>query len=120
MHRSGAEQDETIRSQFDRSLMIDSWRHKITWDMGFLLLRERDERFCILAPMGSEPEHTSCCVHRKGSLLQMTCQRIFQMAVGSKDFNDADFLQSDPAICLAVGKGDEASAGQSRLSRIRS
>ena len=40
------------------------------------------------------------------------------MAAGYEDCNDADYLRIDPALRLAIGKGDEAGAGQSRLSRL--
>ncbi len=118
MHRSGEEQNETIHPEFDRSIMIDFQGAKITSDTGFLLLREIDERFGILAPIEGELEDTRSWVHSKHSLLQMTRQRIYQMAVGYEDFNDADFLRIDPALRLAIGKGNEAGAGQSRLSRL--
>src|SRR5208337_3939479 len=50
--------------------------------------------------------------------LQMVRQRVYQIAAGYEDCNDADFLRIDPALRLAIGKGDEAGAGQSRLSRL--
>ena len=58
MQGSGEEQSETIRPEFDRSIMIDFQGAKITSDTGFLLLREIDERFGILSPMGTELEDT--------------------------------------------------------------
>jgi len=118
MHGSGEEQNETIRPEFDRSIMIDFQGAKITSDTGFLLLREIDERFDILGPMTGELEDSRSWVHSKHSLLQMTRQRIYQMAAGYEDCNDADYLRIDPALRLAIGKGDEAGAGQSRLSRL--
>ena len=48
----------------------------------------------------------------------MVRQRIYQIAAGYEDCNDADFLRIDPALLHAIGKGDEAGAGQSRLSRL--
>ncbi len=118
MHGSGEQQNETIRPEFDGSIMIDFQGAKITSDTGFLLLREIDERFGILGPIGSELEDSRSWVHSKHSLLQMTRQRIYQVAAGYEDCNDADFLRIDPALRLAIGKGDEAGAGQSRLSRL--
>src|SRR5208337_625307 len=50
--------------------------------------------------------------------LQMVRQRVYQIAAGYEDCNDADFLRIDPALRLAIGKGNEAGAGQSRLSRL--
>ncbi len=117
MAGSGEERRETIRPEFDRSIMIDFQGAKITSDTGFLLLREIDARFGILGPIGGELEDSRSWVHSKHTLLQMTRQRIYQMAAGYEDCNDADFLRIDPALRLAVGKGVEAGAGQSRLSR---
>ncbi len=82
MHGSGEEPKETIRPQFDSSIMIDFQGAKITSDTGFLLLREMDERFGILGPMETELADTRSWVHGKHSLLQMTRQRIYQMAAG--------------------------------------
>ncbi|HBK79638.1 MAG TPA: hypothetical protein DDZ83_08135, partial [Nitrospinae bacterium] len=35
-----------------------------------------------------------------------------------EDCNDADHLRIDPALRLAIGKGHNAGAGQSMLSRL--
>ncbi|MGO9571456.1 MAG: IS1380 family transposase [Desulfomonilaceae bacterium] len=118
MHGSGEEQSETIRPEFDRSIMIDFQGAKITSDTGFLLLREVDERFGILGPIESELEDTRSWVHSNRSQLQMVRQRVYQIAAGYEDCNDGTYLRIDPALRLAIGKGDEAGAGQSRLSRI--
>ena len=40
------------------------------------------------------------------------------MAAGYEDCNDADFLRIDPSLRLAIGKGDEAGAGRSRISTL--
>ncbi len=118
MHGIGEEQNETIRPQFERSITIDFQGAKITSDTGFLLLREIDEGFGILGPIENELEDGRSWVHSKHTQLQMVRQRIYQMAAGYEDCNDADSLRIDPALRLAIGKGDEAAAGQSRLSRL--
>ena len=115
---SGEEERETIRPDFDRSIMIDFQGAKITSDTGFLLLREIDERFGILGPMGSELADARSWVHSKHTQIQMVRQRVYQIAAGYEDCNDADSLRIDPALRLAIGKGDDAGAGQSRLSRL--
>jgi hypothetical protein len=48
----------------------------------------------------------------------MVRQRIHQMAAGYDDCNDGDFLLINPALQLAVGKDNQAGAGQSKLSRL--
>ena len=59
----GEKERETIRPEFDRSIVIDFQGAKITSDTGFLLLREIDERFNILGPIESELEDTRSWVH---------------------------------------------------------
>jgi Transposase DDE domain group 1 len=118
MHGSGEKERDTIRPAFDRSIMIDFQGAKITSDTGFLLLREIDERFGILGPIERELEDGRSWVHLSHTQLQMVRQRVYQIAAGYEDCNDADFLRIDPALRLAIGKGKEAGAGQSRLSRL--
>jgi hypothetical protein len=77
-----------------------------------------DERFGILGPIESELEDTRSWVHSNHTQLQMVRQRVYQIAAGYEDCNDADFLRIHPALRLAIGKGDEAGPGQSRLSRL--
>jgi hypothetical protein len=48
---SGESQKEVIRPDFNRAIMIDFQGAKITSDVGFLLVREIDERFRIIDPM---------------------------------------------------------------------
>jgi len=117
MRGSGEEQRETIRPEFNPASMIDFHGAKITSDTGFLLLREIDERFGVLEPIGSELEDTRSWIHSRHTQLQMVRQRAYRIAAGYEDCNDADFLRIDPALRLAIGKGDEAGAGQSSLSR---
>ena len=115
---SGEKERETIRPEFDRSIMIDFQGAKITSDTGLLLLREIDERFGILGPIERELEDTRSWVHLSHTRLQMVRQRVYQIAAGYEDCNDADFLRIDPALRLALGKGEQAGAGQSSLSRL--
>jgi hypothetical protein len=79
---------------------------KITSDTGFLLLREIDERFGIMGPLESELEDARSCVHDKHAQLQMARQRVRQITAGYGDCNDADLLRIDPALLLAIGKGN--------------
>jgi len=54
----------------------------------------------------------------KTSLVQMVRQRVYQIAAGYEDCNDADFLRIDPALRLALGKDHQVGASQSMLSRL--
>ena len=103
MSGGGEKGRETIRPEFDSAIMIDFLGTKITSDTGFLLLREIDERFDILGPLSSGLEDTRSWVVSKHTQLLMVRQRIYQMAAGYEDSNDADFLRIDPALRRAAG-----------------
>jgi len=48
---SGESQKEVIRPEFNQAIMIDFQGAKITSGVGFLLLREIEDRFKIIDPM---------------------------------------------------------------------
>ena len=100
---SGESQKEAIRPDFNRAIMIDFQGAKITSDVGFLLLREIDDRFRIIDPMQDCLEDLRSPAHTKHALVQMVRQRVYQIAAGYEDCNDADFLRIDPALRLAIG-----------------
>jgi hypothetical protein len=101
MLANGEGQKEVIRPDFNRAIMIDFQGAKITSDVGFLLVREIDERFQIIDPMQDGLEALRSPSHTKHSLVQMVRQRVYQIAAGYEDCNDADFLRIDPALRLA-------------------
>jgi hypothetical protein len=115
---SGESRKEVIRPDFNRAIMIDFQGAKITSDVGFLLLRETDDRFKIIAPMGDCLEDLRSSAHTRHSLIQMVRQRVYQIAAGYEDCNDADYLRIDPALRLALGKDHQMGAGQSMLCRL--
>jgi len=118
MLASGESPQEVIRPDFNRAIRIDFQGAQITSDVGFLLVREIDERFKIIGPMQDGLDDLRSPSHRKHSLVQMVRQRVYQIAAGYEDCNDADYLRIDPALRLALDKGREAGASQSMLSRL--
>ena len=56
--------------------------------------------------------------HTRHALVQMVRQRVYQIAAGYEDCNDADYLRIDPALRLAIGKDHKVGASQSMLSRL--
>ena len=48
--------------------------------------------------------------HTKHFLVQMVRQRVYQIAAGYEDCNDADYLRIDPALRLAIGKDHQTGA----------
>jgi hypothetical protein len=115
---SGESRKEVIRPDFNRAIMIDFQGASISSDTGFILLREVDERFRIIDPMKDCLEDLRSPAHTKHALVQMVRQRVYQIAAGYEDCNDADYLRIDPALRLAIGKDHKVGAGQSMLSRL--
>jgi hypothetical protein len=115
---SGEAQKGVIRPDFNRAIMVDFQGAKITSDVGFLLVREIDERFKIIEPMQHGLEDLRSPTHTRHSIVQMVRQRVYQIAAGYEDCNDADYLRIDPALRLAIGKDHKVGAGQSMLSRL--
>ena len=118
MLANGESQKEVIRPDFYRAIMIDFQGAQISSDTGFILLREIDERFSIIDPMRDCLEDLRSPAHTKHALVQMVRQRVYQIAAGYEDCNDADFLRIDPALRLAIGKDHQVGASQSMLSRL--
>jgi hypothetical protein len=114
----GESQKEAIRPDFNRAIMIDFQGATISSDTGFILLHEVDERFKIIDPMKDCLEDLRSPTHTKHALVQMVRQRVYQIAAGYEDCNDADLLRVDPALRLALGKDHRLGASQSMLSRL--
>jgi len=82
----------------------------ISSDVGFLLMREIDDRFKIFDPMKDCLEDFRSPAHTKHGLVQMVRQRVYQIAAGYEDCNNADFPRLDPApiksrmVKMTIGK----------------
>jgi len=92
----------------------------LTSDAGALLLRGVDDR------LGLTRRLAGCVVDRREpgkvrhEMVSLLRQRIYQIALGYEDCNDADSLRGDPALKLAVGRSpqDADLASQPTLSRL--
>jgi hypothetical protein len=103
-----------------RLLVVSNDGGDLTSDAGVLLLRDMDRRIGLidgLARCLSDPRQPGKVRH---TLEVLVGQRMFQMAAGYEDCNDANFLRTDPAFKLALGKAvsDPPLASQSTLSRL--
>jgi len=97
----GETKNDAIRPDFNRSILIDFAGAKITSDAGFLLMREVDQRFDIIHSGCKLLKDTRSVSHTKHSFEQIIRQRVYQIAAGYEDCNDADLLRIDPALRLA-------------------
>jgi hypothetical protein len=103
---------------FQRKLAINFAGGEITSDPGLVVLREFDERLGLSARLGKlwvDPRDGRYTTH---SGLELLRQRIYQIAAGYEDANDATFLRHDATMQLVVGKRAEPLASQPTLSRL--
>lgn len=90
---------------------------EITTDTGLLLLREFDKQLGLTKPLKglyNDWRHPGLIEHETE---QMLCQRVYQIAAGYEDCDDADKLRTDPTLTTVVGRR-EALASQPTLSRL--
>jgi Transposase DDE domain group 1 len=92
----------------------------ITSDAGVLLLREIDERLGLTVRLAQCLPDAREQAKVRHSILAQLRQRIYQIACGYEDANDATQLRRDPALKLAVGRAPSAPdlASQPTLSRL--
>lgn len=104
--------------QFQPKLTVAFDGGEITSDAGLVLLREFDERLGVSAALRqlvADPRDTRFTAH---ALLTLLRQRIYQIAAGYEDANDATALRHDPTLCTVAARGLTALASQPTLSRL--
>ena len=102
---------------FQPKIILDFNGGEITTDCGLLLLRQFDGQLGLtkkLKGLFNDWRHPVFIEHHTQEML---CQRIYQIAAGYEDCNDADTLRQDPTFQTIVGKCDPL-ASQPTLSRL--
>ena len=118
MIHNGEERTNGIRCRFNPSIGINFQGAKISSDTGILLLREIDERFGITSALEGMLQDSRNVSHTRHSCTDLLRQRVYQIAAGYEDCNDANELRKDPALRLALDKNNAYAASQSVLSRF--
>jgi hypothetical protein len=113
---TGESNNEALRLDFDRRLMLQFRGSTITSDAGLLAYRELDDTLCLTdtaADMLADVRTGKNARHRLAGLLR---QSVFGRLAGYEDVNDAERLCRDPAMRWVVGdraiSGSAASASQ--------
>ncbi len=111
---------KSARERSGKPVSIHNDGGALTSDAGVLLLREIDEQLGLtekLAACIRDERDQSKVQHPLVDLLR---QRIYGIACGYEDCNDAKTLRVDPALKLAVGRapGEDDLASQPTLSRL--
>jgi hypothetical protein len=94
---------------------------EITSDGGGLLLREIDKVYRLIDTLAEGLVDRRCPSKVRHPLAELLKQRIFQIALGYEDQNDADHLKTDPLLKTLVGRHPETDpdlASQPTLSRF--
>jgi len=102
---------------FQPKIVLDFNGGEITSDSGLLLLRQFDAQLALtkrLNGLFNDWRHPVFIEHHTHEML---CQRIYQIAAGYEDCDDADTLRHDPTFQTLVGKADPL-ASQPTLSRL--
>ena len=102
---------------FQPKIVLDFNGGAITSDSGLLLLRQFDAQLALtkrLSGLFNDRRNPLFIEHHADEMLS---QRIYQIAAGYEDCNDADTLRNDPTFQTIVGKSDPL-ASQPTLSRL--
>jgi hypothetical protein len=103
---------------FQPKLVVDFTGGTLTTDAGLLLVREFDAQRGLSADVVgrlSDPRDARYVTHDLAALVR---QRLYQIAAGYEDANDADRLRQDPTFQVVAGDGRTPLGSQPTLSRL--
>ena len=106
------------RFRFQRKLTVDFNGGAISGDAGLIVLREFDARLGLtqgLKRIVSDGRDQRYVDH---DLLALLRQRLYQIAAGYEDANDATFVRHDPTMQAVAGRPGQALASQPTFSRL--
>ena len=103
---------------FQPKLVVDFAGGTLTTDAGLLLVREFDEQLGLSADVVSRVTDTRDARYVTHDVATLLRQRLYQIAAGYQDVNDADRLRHDPAFQVVAGDGRAALGSQPTLSRL--
>ena len=105
----GVRDGAPIVFDFNPSLEVAFSGGAITSDAGSLLLRQLDESFGLVTSLAEELYDPRDPAYVKHPLVELLRERLYLLALGYEDTNDARTMRDDPALKLAVrGRGTEA------------
>ena len=102
---------------FQPKIILNFNGGQITSDAGLLLLRQFDEQLALTKKVKGLFNDWRNPVFIEHHTHEMLRQRIYQIAAGYEDCDDADTLRSDPTFQTIVGKSNPL-ASQPTLSRL--
>src|SRR5256885_7532615 len=103
---------------FQPKLVVDFAGGTLTTDTGLLLVREFDEQLGLSADVVSRLIDTRDARYVTHDLDVLVRQRLYQIAAGYEDVNDADRLRDDPTFQIVAADGRATLGSQPTLSRL--
>lgn len=103
---------------FQPKLVVDFAGGTLTTDAGLLLVREFDEHLGLSAEVVGriiDTRDARCVTHDLDELVR---QRLYQIAAGYEDVNDANRLRHDPTFQIVAAAGRMTLGSQPTLSRL--
>ena len=113
---AGESNDEALKLDFDRRLMLQFRGSVVTSDAGLLAYRELDDALGLSAMAGETLADARTGKNGRHALVGLLRQSVFGRLAGYEDVNDAERLRHDPAMRWIVG--GKAAQGV-RLRRAR-
>ncbi|MCI0433478.1 MAG: IS1380 family transposase [Gemmatimonadetes bacterium] len=108
-----------IELRFQRTpLVLSCDAPAISSDGGALLLRQLDDRIGLTRTFAGLIDDERDPRRRRHDRIEQLRQRVYQIALGYEDCNDADRLRHDPVLQQACGAGDQPLSSQPTLSRL--
>lgn len=104
-----------------KPVQVDFSGGRLSSDGGLPLLAQLDRRLRLTERVAARLQDPRLAVRIQHPLLDLVRQRVYQIAAGYADANDATTLRGDPALKVAVGRGPESDpdlASQPTLSRL--
>jgi hypothetical protein len=109
----------SIELHFQRKpLVLSCDAPDISSDGGALLLRQLDDRLRLTRTFARLLDDSRDPARRRHDRQEQLRQRVYQIALGYEDCNDADTLRHDPMLQQACGSGGAALSSQPTLSRL--
>ena len=106
-----------------KPVQVDFSAGRVSSDGGLLLLAQLDRELGLTQRVAACLKDPRLPGRVRHSLLDLIRQRVYQLAAGYEDCNDASLLRSDPALKVAVGRAPLSGAdlaSQPTLSRLES
>ena len=118
---TGESNNEALRLDFDRRLMLQFRGSTITSDAGLLAYRELDDTLCLTDTAADRLADVRTGKNGRHRLAGLLRQSVFGRLAGYEDVNDAERLCRDPAMRWVVGDRAIASSAlqQARWGALR-